>query len=70
MMFGRQSGPEKPQPSMLEAFEQNVLGRTSLGSTGSYDEYKEAASRVAGQLGTKASQLKTATMDWFGKFSQ
>jgi hypothetical protein len=58
---------------MLEAFESNLMGRTSLnsmGSAGSYDEYKEAAARVAGAMGEKASALKSATMDWFGQFSQ
>jgi hypothetical protein len=65
MMFGRASGPEKPQKSLLESFEQNLLGRTSLGSGGSYDEYKEAAARVAEKVGAKATEFKTATMDWF-----
>ena len=58
---------------MLEAFESNLMGRTSLnsmGSGGSYDEYKEAAARVAGRMSEQASALKSATLDWFGQFSQ
>jgi hypothetical protein len=62
MMFGRSSEPQK---TLLESFEQNLLGRTSMGSGGSYDEYKEAATRVAEKVGAKASELKAATLDWF-----
>lgn len=69
MMFGRASGPEKPQKGLLESFEQNLLGRASLGSGGSYDEYKEAAARVAEKVGAKATELKAATLDWFSQFT-
>jgi hypothetical protein len=51
MMFGRASGPEKVQPSLLESFQDNLMGRSSGGS---YDEYKEAASKVAERVGAKA----------------
>ena len=51
MMFGRASGPEKLQPSLLESFQDNLMGRSSGGS---YDEYKEAASKVAERVGAKA----------------
>lgn len=74
MMFGRASAPNEPaKPSIMEAFEDTLRGRTSLNSMGSgssYDEYKEAAGRVAGQLYEKGSNLKAATMDWFSQFSQ
>ena len=72
MMFGRQSEPEKTTPSMLQSFESTLMGRSSvnsMGSAGSYDEYKEAANRVAEKVGAKASALKSATMDWFGQFT-
>lgn len=36
-----------------------------MGSGGSYDEYKEAAARVAEKVGAKATELKAATLDWF-----
>jgi len=41
------------------------MGRTSLNSGGSYDEYKEAATKVAERVTVKAQELKTATLDWF-----
>jgi len=37
---------------------------------GSYDEYKEAASKVAERVGAKASEVKAAAMDWFTQFTQ
>lgn len=72
MMFGRASGPEKPTSSLYETFESTFKGRTSensLGSGGSYGEYKEAATRVAGQMYEKSSQLKSTAMDWFSQFT-
>lgn len=66
MMFGRASGPEKPQPSLMEAWQDNLMGRSS---NGSYDEYKEAATKVAERVGAKASEMKAATMDWFSQFT-
>lgn len=41
------------------------MGRTSLGSNGGYDEYKEAANKVAERVGVKASELKASAVDWF-----
>lgn len=43
------------------------MGRSSGGS---YDEYKEAAAKVAERVGVKASEMKAATMDWFSQFTQ
>ena len=44
------------------------MGRTSLnsmGSGGSYDEYREAAGRVAAKAAEKAGAAKAVAMDWF-----
>jgi len=49
----------------MEAWQDNLMGRNS---NGSYDEYKEAASKVAERVGAKASEMKAATMDWFSQF--
>ena len=43
------------------------MGRSS---NSSYDEYKEAAIKVADRVGAKASEMKAATMDWFAQFTQ
>lgn len=69
MMFGRASAPENAQPSLIQSFENNLLGRSSLNSGSSYDEYKEAANRVAEKVTQEASKLKAATMDWFSQFT-
>lgn len=45
------------------------MGRSSNLSSGSYDEYKEAASKVAERVSEKASVLKAKTMDWFSQFT-
>ncbi len=60
-MFGR----DQKQPSLLEAWQDNLMGRSSNLSSGSYDEYKEAASKVAERVSEKAAVLKAATIDWF-----
>jgi hypothetical protein len=65
MMFGRASAPEK-QASLIDAWQDNLMGRSSGGS---YDEYKEAAAKVAERVGQKASEMKSATMDWFSQFT-
>lgn len=75
MMFGRSSAQEKPTSGsgLYEAFENNLMGRTSLnsmGSGGSYDEYREAAGRVAAKAAEKASAAKAVAMDWFSQFTQ
>ena len=67
MMFGRASQPEKQ--SLGDAFENNLMGRNSLGSSGSYDEYKAMANQVAGRMGEKATDIKTQAMDWFANFT-
>lgn len=69
MMFGRASAPEQMKPSLIEAWQENLMsmGRSSGGS---YDEYKEAAVKVAERVGMKASEMKSATMDWFSQFTQ
>ena len=67
MMFGRASGPQQPTgPSLIEQFQDGLIGRSSGGSV---DEYKEAATKVAERLGEKASELKGQAMDWFAQFS-
>lgn len=69
MMFGRASGPEKPTgPSLIESIQDYAMGRESNGS-GSYDEYKEAASKVAERIGEQASEVKAKAMDWFSQFT-
>ena len=63
MMFGTNMGG---QESLTDALEDKLMGRSSVNSkffytfkyslgVGSYDEYKEAASRVAGKAVEKAS---------------
>jgi hypothetical protein len=64
-MFGK----EQKQPGLFEAWQDNLLGRSSNLSSGSYDEYKEAASKVAERVSEKASVLKAKTIDWFSQFT-
>lgn len=65
-----------PEKSLGDAFENNLLGRTSLGSkckftnilgSESYDHVKEMAKQVAGRVGEKANELKSQAMDWFSQ---
>ena len=53
---------------MLEAWQDNLMGRGSNVSGGSYDEYKDAAHKVAERVTEKASELKAKTLDWFSQF--
>ena len=50
----------------MESIQDNLIGRSS---NGSYDEYKEAAIKVADRLGEQASVMKASAMDWFSQFS-
>jgi len=34
-----------------------------------YEEYKAKAAHVAGRVGEKASELKSAAADWFSQFT-
>jgi hypothetical protein len=56
------------------------MGRHSLNSkdlkyiycdigNGSYDEYKDAAVKMAEKVGEKASELKDKAWDWLNSFS-
>jgi hypothetical protein len=36
---------------------------------GSYDEYKEAAVKIAEKVGEKASELKDKALDWLSAFA-
>ena len=67
MMFGRSSAADQPTgPGLMSSFQDNLMGRAS---DGSYDEYKEAAIKVADRLGEQASVMKASAMDWFAQFS-
>lgn len=66
MMFGRASAAEQPTGGLMESIQDNLIGRSS---NGSYDEYKEAAIKVADRLGEQASVMKASAMDWFSQFS-
>lgn len=65
MMFGRASEPAQPTGSLIESIQDNLIGRSS---NGSYDEYKEAAIKVADRLGEQAGAMKASAYDWFSQF--
>lgn len=75
MMFGTATQPDTQKPSLSEQFTMNILGRNSDASGGQsdrserYEEYKAAAAQVAGRVGEKASQMKSAAADWFTQFT-
>lgn len=67
MFFGK----EENQKDMGDEMEGYLMGRHSLNSNGShnYDEYKEAAAKLAEKVGEKASILKDKALDWFSSIT-
>ena len=49
----------------------HLVGAESSRSTNErYEEYKATAAHVAGRVGEKASELKSAASDWFSQFTK
>ena len=61
MMFGANTGGA----STGEAYSEPMGGASMQDNAHSYEEYKEAASKVVNKVSEKASEIKSSAMDWF-----
>jgi hypothetical protein len=46
-----------------------IMGRSSINSNNSYDEYKQTAHQIAEKVTESAKVLKDKALDWFSTFS-
>lgn len=74
MFFGKPEGSGGKGGSGEKNFgddvEGYIMGRSSLNSNNSYDEVKEAATKIAERVTESAKQLKDKAFDWFSTFQQ
>ena len=61
--------PAENQTDMVESTENYLLGRASLNSNNSYDEYKETAKQYMEGAQVRAQDLKEKAMDWLTTFA-
>jgi len=66
MFFDR---AEKQPGDIVENTENYLLGRTSLGSNTSYDEYRETAKQYMENASERAKEMKDKAMDWLNGFA-
>lgn len=72
MFFGRAentgSGDKNNNGNFGDDVEGYIMGRSSLNSNNSYDEVKEAATKIAERVTEGAKQLKDKAFDWLSTF--
>ena len=68
MFFGKAEGGGSGDKNFGDDVEGYILGRSSLNSNNSYDEYKEAATVIAEKVTQSARQLKDKALDWLSTF--
>jgi len=68
MFFGKklEGSGEKNIGDDVEGY---ILGRSSINSNNSYEEYKETAAKIAEKVSESAKVLKNKTLDWLSTFS-
>jgi hypothetical protein len=70
MFFGRAEGGGSGEKNNFgDDVEGYIMGRSSLNSNNSYDEVKEAATKIAEKVTEKASILKDKALDWLATFA-
>ena len=73
MFFGKPEGVSggkggSGEKNFGDDVEGYIMGRSSLNSNNSYDEVKEAATKIAERVTESAKQLKDKAFDWFSTF--
>ncbi len=70
MFFGRADGGGSgdKNKNFGDDVEGYIMGRSSLNSNNSYDEVKEAATKIAERVTEGAKQLKDKAFDWLSTF--
>ena len=66
IFFGK---PQTGDNNFGDDVEGYIMGRSSLNSNNSYDEYKETAAVIAERVTQGARQLKDKALDWLSTFS-
>ena len=69
MFFGKKPGDSGSEKGIGEEMEGYIMGRSSINSNNSYDEYKEQAARIAEKVTEGAKVFKDKALDWFNNFS-
>lgn len=72
MFFGRKAnedGGSGEKNNFGEDVEGYIMGRSSLNSNNSYEEYKETASKIAEKVSEGAKVLKGKAIDWLSTFA-
>lgn len=71
MFFGKpEKGGSGEKGNFGDDVEGYIMGRSSLNSNNSYDEVKEAATKIAERVTESAKQLKDKAFDWLSTFQQ
>ena len=69
MFFGKKASEGSAEKNIGDDVEGYILGRSSLNSNNSYDEYKEAAVKIAEKVSESAKVMKDKALDWLSTFS-
>ena len=69
MFFGKKAESSGDKNGFGDDIEGYIMGRSSVNSNNSYDEYKETAVKMAEKVHESAKVLKDKAMDWFSTFS-
>ena len=70
MFFGKKAADaDKNGGNFGEDVEGYIMGRSSVNSNNSYDEYKEAAAKMAGRVSDGAKVMKDKAFDWLSTFA-
>jgi len=68
MFFGRKQEGSADK-NFGEDVEGYIMGRSSVNSNNSYDEYKEAAVKIAEKVSESAKVMKDKALDWLSTFA-
>ncbi len=70
MFFGKRvDGSGDKGDGLGDEMEGYILGRSSINSGGSYDEYRETAAKIAEKVSESAKVLKDKALDWLQTLS-
>ena len=70
MFFGKKAdGSGDKNAAFGDEVEGYIMGRSSINSNSSYDEYKEQAAKIAEKVSESAKVLKGKALDWLSTFS-
>ena len=68
MFFNKPEGGGSGEKNFGDDVEGYIMGRSSLNSNNSYDEVREAATKIAERVSEGAKQLKDKAFDWLSTF--